>query len=145
MAAGGLKATEMNVGRSVAEWNPVSIVARLAKGFVQPYSPALCVRSGCQALEQMVGLRTWCNGSGTQDEMNEVGRRTQVAARTKAVGVARSVTNCVVQRSTRRAMQVQQYHKRFINCFIAAAALVWRICLPNRHEEHRFTLQRGHC
>ncbi len=31
----------------------------------------------------------------TKDVMNEVGRRTQVAARTKAVGVARSVTNCV--------------------------------------------------
>jgi hypothetical protein len=40
-------------------------------------------------------------------------------------------------------MQVQQYHKSALNRFIAAAALVWRICLPNRHEEHRFTLQRG--
>jgi hypothetical protein len=26
---------------------------------------------------------------------------------------------------------------------IAAAALVWHICLPNRHEEHLITLQRG--
>ena len=34
---------------------------------------------------------------------------------------------------------------RFINGFTGTAALVWRIYLPNRHEEHRFTLQRGHC
>lgn len=61
LAAGGLNATEMNVGRSVAEWNPVSIVAWLAKGFVQPCSHALCVWSGCYALQQMVKLRTWCN------------------------------------------------------------------------------------
>ncbi len=27
--------------------------------------------------------------------------------------------------------------------FIVAAAFVWRICLPNRYEEHRFTLRVG--
>ena len=38
MAAGGLNATEMNVGRSVAEWNPVSIVAvALRKGMCIPF------------------------------------------------------------------------------------------------------------
>ena len=63
ICGGGLNATEMNVGRSGAEWSPVSIVAWLAKGFVQPCSYALCVRSGCQALQQMVKLRTWCNGA----------------------------------------------------------------------------------
>jgi hypothetical protein len=34
-----------------------------------------------------------------------------VAARTQAVGEARSVTNCVAQRSTRRAVLLQQFHK----------------------------------
>ena len=68
----------------------------------------------------------------TKDEMNEVGRRTQVAARTKAVGVARSVTNCVVQRSTRRAMQVCQYYKvhkwLYWHCCIGLAQLLADDC-----------------
>jgi hypothetical protein len=40
-------------------------------------------------------------------------------------------------------VQVHQYLSSFISSVIAAAALVWRICLPHRHEEHRFTWQRG--
>jgi len=69
------------------------------------------------------------------------GVKDTIAAVTNAVRAARSVTNCVAKRSTRRAMQVQQYHKRLSTAFIAAAALVWHICLPNRHEEHLITLQ----
>jgi hypothetical protein len=30
-----------------------------------------------------------------------------------------------------------------LNGFIAAAAMVWRICLPTTHEEHLITLVGG--
>lgn len=41
MAAGGLKAAEVNVGRSVTERNPVSIVAGLAERYVHHLCHAL--------------------------------------------------------------------------------------------------------
>jgi len=56
--------------------------------------------------QKMVGCER-VQWSGTEDEMNEVACRTQAAARTQEGG-GKSVPNCVAQRSTRRAMQLQQ-------------------------------------
>ena len=61
LAAGGLNATEMNVGRSGAECNPVSIVAWLAKRHVHHLCFCFVCWIVCHALQQMVKLRTWCN------------------------------------------------------------------------------------
>jgi len=52
-AAGGLNATEMNGGRSEAEWNPVSIVGWICeKVCAFPLWLAFVFRSGCHALKQ---------------------------------------------------------------------------------------------
>ena len=42
LAAGGLNATEMNVGRSGAEWDPVSIVAAALRKGMCITCPLLC-------------------------------------------------------------------------------------------------------
>lgn len=49
------------------------------------------------------------------------------------------MTNCEAKRSTRRALQVQQYHASGINECIAAAAMVWHDCLLTTKDELLFT------
>ena len=54
LAAGGLNATEMNVGRSEAEWNPVSIVGSACERLVHSMCFALCLAMECPAMKQMI-------------------------------------------------------------------------------------------
>ena len=76
----------MNAGRSEAIMEPSEYCSvGFAKWNVLPAVCWLCaVAGGKPCNEAIEKLRTWCNGSETKDVINEVGRRTQVAARTKA-------------------------------------------------------------
>lgn len=62
--------------------------------------------------------------------MNEVGRRTQVAARTKVVGVARSVLKLGSATKHPKGNAGVAIPQKYINSIIGTAALVWRIYLP---------------
>jgi hypothetical protein len=57
-------------------------------------------------MEEKIGCER-VQWSGTENEMNEVACRTQAAARTQKEG-GKSVPNCITQRSTRKAMQLQR-------------------------------------
>ena len=70
----------------------------------------------CQALQQIGWLRTWCNEAERRKKGTKW-REGHMSCREEWGGTARSMTNCVAKRSTRRALQVQQYMLSDINRF----------------------------
>lgn len=135
-AAGGLNATEVNVWRSAAKWNPVSIVG-LACGKAGAFHVHWFVpgQKGCPALKQI--------HSCEQGVMKRnVGRNERRGVKDTVAAVRNEEELQVVWQTcvaARRALHVQQYHKSVINNFIATDAMVWHIYLLTTNDEHLFT------